>query len=378
MSDGSLPPAPQTSWQTWETEWLVPAAWRKEEGIDGWYVYNPTLAWVENHYVMLYRVVRSSRLRIAACRLDAQLHLIPDSVVPFSDTINGVKESIGDPRVFFFHGRLFASYSHYPLPSTLHLVEMDVAQLRAATAARPLLFEHRQRKERNWTCFQYAADLYAIYSISPHVVLRLDLSQPHVITCEQVYRVTWDAERFIRKYGPMRGGAAPILTGDAYSVFFHSTQSAVAPLRYYRTARQWLQSHLPRRIPDKQAKTGLAGHDAISQLSTHPSFWEKVRAQLTARTYIGGFYRFAARPPFEPLDFVPQPILAPTKGEARSKQVGLIPKNWHVVYPGGASPTRDGRWVVAYGLNDERCCARVLDQTEIMGSSVTARMISDE
>lgn len=307
--------------------------------------------------MMLYRVVQGRRLRLAACHLDEQLQIIQGSVTPFSDSLHSSGDEIGDPRLFFFAGRLFATFTHYPLPSTIYLVELDPWLGCAVAPERPLILEPRELKERNWTLFQYNSILYALYSIVPHVVLEIDLSDTRVIPCRRAHCVTWNANLLIKQFGFLRGGAAPVQLGDTYNVFFHGTQVGVHRLRWLKRAITLIRSALP--TPQVAA-----------------AFLTDLHARLAARTYVGGFYRFAAQPPFAPIDYVDRPVLATWMEEASdSGKVRLTPKHWRVVYPGGAVFTSDQRWVVAFGLHDERCTARILEHAGLLHACTPARII---
>jgi len=356
MHTTQLPSSPTCLHQTWSAESLLPDAWRDEASTVPWFIFNPTLAWLGSRYIMLYRVVQGRNLRIAACHLDEQLQIIHGSVTPFSDSLHSTRDVIGDPRLFFFAGRLFASYTHYPLPSTIYIVELDPWERWPTAAERPLLLDVRQLKERNWTIFQYHSTLYALYSIVPHAVLELDLSDPLEVRCQRVHCVTWDANHVTNSHGSLRGGAAPVQLGETYNVFFHGTRIGVPGIGWLRKAISLLRSSL-------HANRVTA------------AFFTDLHARLAARTYIGGFYRFAAQPPFAPIDYLAKPVLTHRQEAAPGSGTGrLMPKHWQVIFPGGAVFTSDQRWVVSYGLHNESCCARVLEHTLLIQACTPARI----
>jgi hypothetical protein len=162
-------------------------------------------------------------------------------------------------------------------------------------------------------------------------VLRLDLGsagQSGPVECRRVSQVTWDASRYARRYGELRGGTPPILHQGVFYTFFHSTY----PIQLWRSLS--------------------------SRLCGYP---------VPRRTYVGGFYGFRATPPFAPLIYTPSPVLRPPSLAWRHRK-RLDPGVARFVYPGGAV-LRGGRWMVASGVQQEYCCVDSFAHADLLAAS---------
>lgn len=80
----------------------------------------------------------------------------------------------------------------------------------------------RQKFEKNHQYFDYQNQLYAVYTIAPHVVLKID-SNTATRAYETPCKIPWSG-------GHLRGGASPVLIGDEYWCFFHGKHQH--PLTY--------------------------------------------------------------------------------------------------------------------------------------------------
>lgn len=148
---------------------LLPAVWAAERPVEQFCVTNPAVQQFGGQWLMAYKVVTPHYgiERIAICRLDSGLAVVPGSVVPLSDTIANITSQVGDPRLIVFRERLWCLYCHFRLPSLLYLVEVDADTLAARGPARPLLLDDRQWQEKNWMPFEHAGELWAVYTIAP-------------------------------------------------------------------------------------------------------------------------------------------------------------------------------------------------------------------
>lgn len=120
----------------------------------------------------------------------------------------------------------------------------------------------RADMEKNWGFFSHGGVLYAVYSVKPHVVLRIDgdrATKAH----EEPYPWGWSG-------GFLRGGASPVLVGDEYLSITH----------------------------------GRLNHDGTS-------------------TYSVGAYTFKAEPPFQPVAAVEHPIHWADSASARADRSNL-------------------------------------------------------
>jgi hypothetical protein len=346
---------------------LLPTAWARERDPQDYYITNPSILPWQGEWLLAYKVVtaRYHSERFAICRLDTALTPQPGSAVPLSESIPNALPQVGDPRLFLFRGRPWAIYCHFRLPSLLYLVELDPESLQAVGPARPLLLDERQWQEKNWMPFENDGDLLAVYSIAPQVILRLDLSARDVIRCERRHQTAWDVSAYARRYGEPRGGSPPVRVGDFYHVFFHS-RWFTHPL-HTRLAPAW--HHLRQRIgyPEHWQGRRLADGDvrplqAVERPPRAPlalrrliHLYERLFAR---RWYAAGGYSFEARPPFKPIAISGHPLLKPEKEPAPLRRQRLSPLNERVVFPCGAAPLTESRWLVSYGLHDERCVIR--------------------
>jgi hypothetical protein len=285
--------------------------------------------------LLLYRVVqRDGRRRIAIARLDASLRVVEPSVVPLSDFLIDGGDWHADPRFCVHNDDLLVHFnSGMPArgPNNIFLVPLDRASLRPAGPARALMLPVRQRVEKNWMLFSHGGHLYAVYQIAPHVVLRVgfDSRASGPVPCEPVHHVPWDAGQYTRRFGELRGSSTPVALDGTFFSFFHSTMPLAEPWRA-----------IARRFVGRPA---------------------------ARRTYIGGFYSFAAAPPFAPIAFTPSPVIrAPQLAWRHSR--ALDPGVRRFVYPGGAI-YRDGRWIVALGVQHEYCCLEIVAHDDLVAAS---------
>ena len=157
-----------------------------------------------------------------------------------------------DPRLFLFRGQLHVSF----VGVVGRARGVHTSQLYARLGAGPLLpveavFHPREepgRWQKNWAFFGCDGDLYAVYSISPHRVLRVDGGSV-TASYQTANPMRWAG-------GEPRGGAPPFRVGDEYAHVFHDRVG-----------------------PDRNP------------------------------TYRVGVYCFEARPPFRVTRYVPDPVL---------------------------------------------------------------------
>lgn len=145
------------------------------------------------------------------------------------------------------------------------------------------------RQEKNWVWFNQGGVWYAVYSGKPHIVAEFD--EKWVAHSE--YVSDWESPW---KYGEIRGGTPPVLVGDEYVTFFHS--SMPGPFR--------------------------------------------------KRRYYMGAYAFQSTPPFNVTRVTKEPLLVGSEYDQR------IYESPCVVFPGGAL-LRHKSWFVVLGVNDEHC-----------------------
>lgn len=169
-----------------------------------------------------------------------------------------------DPRFFFHDGRPHISFTGWDGglgTSVLYARLRDDLTVEKVFA--PQYARRVRPKEKNWPFFSHRGGLYAVYSIAPHRILRIDGDH-----AEDAYETLTDHEWI---GGHLRGGASPYLIGDRYYHWFH----------------------------------GRWGEGGAGMYST-------------------GVYTFEAEPPFRVLQLPPRPLLWP-KPEDRSPRRAAEP-----------------------------------------------------
>jgi len=323
---------------------LIPDAWLRSGSSLNLRIYNPAIVRFHDRLLMAYRVDSGRRetmqRRIGFCALDDRLNVVPGSVIPLSDTIQGGDPRHYDPRFLVYRDRLFVHYNNNFMtrPNQIYLVELDPDTLEARAPARPLHLDgQRQEIEKNWMLFEHEGDLLAVYRIAPHTILSVDLAGQGAIACRPIHVTQWDVSAYSDRFGAPCGGAPPVRQGDVYVSFFHS-RYPVSPLRW--VLRFWPASpgaRLPRYVA------------AVER---------RLRRPFAQVRYVAGAYAFEAAPPFRPLWITPEPVLRPEDEPPYRHRRRANPFADGIVYPCGAILEDDGRWLVSYGLHDERCCLR--------------------
>ena len=331
---------------------LLPAAWRQPVSLDTFAIYNPAIVRFQGRLLMAYRVdfgyEKPFRVAIAICALNERLQVVPGSVVALSDSIACEAVNHFDARFLVYQDRLFVHYNNNwdTVPNQIFLVELDSDTLQARSAARPLALEGpRQPIEKNWLLFEHDGEPFAIYQVDPHIVLRVDLVGSGPVRCWPVYHTDWDTRAYTRRYGALRGGTPPVRVGDSYVSILHS-----------------------RAAPRKLTPTTPA--PAVEKLK-HLPWWHPIKRWLREHFapvhYYGGVYAFAATPPFAPTFIRPTPILWPEREGRRQRPTASHMAPRRVVYPCGLVKLVDGRWLISYGIHDERAVLRAVTHQEIEG-----------
>jgi len=337
------------------TNALLPKQWKLGEPGHSFRVYNPAITRHSSRLILACRVDSighgGTQRRIAICALDDQLRVVPNSVVPLSDTVREGGIWHYDPRFLVYQDRLFVHYNNNFMtrPNQIYMVELDPDTLEAKSSARPLHIDSpRQEIEKNWMLFEYEGDLYAVYSITPHIILRIDLAGAGPVVCRPAFRSEWNVAAYVERYGNPRGGAPPVRCGDMYMSFYHSRRPV--------SRLNWVLRYWPV-APDTKLPRYLA---AIER---------RLRRPFAQVCYFAGAYAFEAAPPFRPVWHTKEPVLRPENETPRRRRVRANPSADGIVYPCGAVSWEDGSWIVSYGLHDESCCLR---RVWLPGSTVNA------
>ena len=122
-----------------------------------------------------------------------------------------------DPRLFLHNGSLMLSYTGVTKSQANSLATHQMYAVLNddfnAIACYNPAYKHRAAWEKNWVFFSHRGSLYAIYSISPHVILKIDgnEAQEYVRTPNEFQ---WTG-------GHLRGGAAPVLHNGYFYHWYH-------------------------------------------------------------------------------------------------------------------------------------------------------------
>lgn len=307
---------------------LLPDAWRPVAATGSVWAFNPALIRAGEGWLMAYRMILPDRMRrLAMCLLDRRLRVVCGSACAVSDHIRFpptaryptvVHSWFADPRLYRWDDRLFLYWNsgwHEPANHQF-LQELDPTTWFPVGWPRELTCGGgRQPIEKNWTFFRDVhRDIYCVYSISPHRVLRTTLEGGADLRCEEVAREAFTLDGYPPCHGGLRGGAPPVFHEGRFWSFVHSIHDGADGFRYESAA-----------------------------------------------------YCFAGDPPFAP---VAEPVATldlagPCRSSRRLPQ--LNPAVASVEYPCGAAVDGD-HWLVSLGVNDERCMIARIAHADVVAS----------
>ena len=173
-----------------------------------------------------------------------------------------------DPRLFIHRDKLHVIYVGVEGKAVGPTSQL-IAQLANDGRVERRLFldlPGREKWEKNWAPFEYHGELYAVYSIAPHVIIRIRPDGRCERAAETPTPHEWSG-------GHLRGGAAPVRVGDEFFHWFHG------------------------RIEEKYGKP----------------------------TYTTGVYTFEAKPPFRVTRMTSTPVMY---GDSRTRPADWFVNNW--------------------------------------------------
>lgn len=303
---------------------LLPECWREAAAAGPIRLFNPALLRDGAGWRLAYRtVLADGQRRLATCRLDRELRVVPGSPYALSDDVRFapgktypevVRTWLADPRLYRFGDRVFIYWNsgwHEP-QNHQFLQELEAKTFAPIGAPRELMLHGPRRPlEKNWTFFT-AGDgaLRAIYSVDPHVVLGFSLEEDRDMIGEETSRRDFPRSAYPACHGGLRGGAPPVWHDGLFWSFCHSV------------------------------------HDGPN-----------------GYCYRAGVYAFADGPDFAPV-FEPLQPLEIGRGITRAYP-RLNPAVDEVVYPCGAVLDGD-RWLVSHGLHDEQCAISIVPHAAVL------------
>jgi len=177
--------------------------------------FNNSLLRYRARWLMAYRLGWNDA-RLAIAELDDNLQPIQSSRLALN--LGHAQE---DPRLWTFRGELYVSFSAVFSKPGGKVDHTDVCYARLDLAADGRVsvadefaprYAGRQPWEKNWGFFEHAEQLYAVYSIKPHRVLRIDGDAAELVSEQPC--------PFPRKAGFLHGGAPFVKhNGEFYSFY---------------------------------------------------------------------------------------------------------------------------------------------------------------
>jgi hypothetical protein len=334
---------------------LLPKEWSVLQNGPLW-CFNPSLLSAGNAWWLAYRLVgEDQHRRIGLCKLDENLQLVKGSIQPVSDLLRisqgydypaQARNWFADPRLQRLGGRVFLYWNsgwHEPRNHQF-LQELDPVSMMPIGNARELVLKGERRMiEKNWMLFEHANGIFAVYSASPHRILRVDMTGDGQIALEDAFITAWEAGCSADEHGELRGGAAPVLANGFFTSFCHSVTDSPAGYRYVPSAYQFEAK--PPFTPVKRPLHPLGLGNPFGAHNILPRLNPPV-GEVVYPCGAGLRKKRGAR------------------GEAREEDIGKPKSESGIVI----APAADWEWVISYGINDERCAVAVLPHAEVLGA----------
>jgi predicted GH43/DUF377 family glycosyl hydrolase len=189
--------------------------------------FNPSLIRWQDGYLFAFRNGWAGS-EIFLQRMDARFRPFGEPVK--LDLFHQQQANFGreDPRLFMFRGKLHVMYTGVVGKTTFLHTSVLYARLSDDLRVEQIFYPNYPKRnlwEKNWGVFEHDGSLYAVYSIAPHRILRIDGEQAEM-AYQTPTRVHWTE-------GEMRGGASPVLVGDEFWHFFHSRTEPGGRITYH-------------------------------------------------------------------------------------------------------------------------------------------------
>lgn len=163
--------------------------------------------------------------RVALSELDENYQPVWSKILSIHhpDALSGAE----DPRLFWFQNKLHVAVTGYEAkiqPRTSQLVCRLDANLDVETVWAPA-FADRAAWEKNWQFFVHEDQLYSVYSILPHVILRHD-GEGSVKAAKTDHSFRSAGSQYLR------GGSPPVLVNGEFYHWFHSVRHSGGEIVY--------------------------------------------------------------------------------------------------------------------------------------------------
>jgi predicted GH43/DUF377 family glycosyl hydrolase len=188
--------------------------------------FNPSLIESGDGYLLAWRHGWQG-CQIFACRLDREFR--PTTPAKQLDLYQkGANLGREDPRWFRHKDGLHLMYTGVSARRRQVFTNVCFARVNEDTLATEDRFlpeyAGRNQWEKNWTFFDHGKELYAVYTISPHRVLKIESNHARLLF-ETPWEHRWSG-------GELRGGASPVLHHGEWYSFFHGLVTRNGRRRY--------------------------------------------------------------------------------------------------------------------------------------------------
>lgn len=209
---------------------------------------------------------------------------------------DGIPGRSEDPRLLTVGERLYLVYSDNndaiitPGGFRMHVVELDYDGETFHVLHNECLFffkdENSNRREKNWTPFEYHKHLLFSYSLEPHQILYPILGTGFCKTIASTKgHLNW-------KWGELRGGTPGFLVDDEYLAFFHSSiemasvNSNGENMLHYFMGAYTFEKKPPFRIT-KISSEPIVGENFYNG-ETYIPYWKPVRVVFPCGFFVEG------------------------------------------------------------------------------------------
>lgn len=284
------------------------------------HAYNPSILKFEDRYILTFRhcpdISKPWFSEIGIVILNQQFEPISTPQI-LQTRFKGHKAppQAEDARILAHQGKLFLLYNDnvdkfvYPnVKRHMYLAELtyrdnqfDLSVPKKLSYVKPKLWE------KNWVPFLYENELFFIYSIFPHQILKPNLTTGE---CPTAYKHDFSNHW---KWGKLRGGTPAQLVDGNYLAFFHSSNKGMED-----------------------------------------------RSSSKCQYYLGA-YLFSAKPPFQILKMSPKPI--------QDARLFLSDRSRRIFFPSGFLISGDNIYLV-YGKDDREMGVAKIGKKALMKSLI--------
>jgi predicted GH43/DUF377 family glycosyl hydrolase len=227
--------------------------------------------------------------------------------MPIPLKINHPRAKYGreDPRFFTFRDKLHVSFSGVESVDGKIFTNCLYARLDESFQVEEVFYpviQGRKSWEKNHVFFEHEGQLHAVYTTSPHRILKID-GEKTAWAYQTQAPLPWRVD------GEIRGGVSPVRVGDEWWHFFHSR----------------IECDL-----------------GVEQMA---KYYSTPKPDGSSRQYCMGLLTFEAEPPFRILRITPEPIMwADWETKPRDQYCAAV-------FPCGAVRAGD-EWLISMGIHD--------------------------